>query len=170
MILKILKYPDPKLKKRTKPVSKISKEIFQLTDNMIETMLKHEGIGLAANQVGSELRIFVINAALGKQTPEPMICINPEIISQEGLLLEEEGCLSFPELYIKIARPESVLVHAKNLYNEDIMLEAIGYLARAVMHELDHLNGIAFIDHVEKVDEEKVKEYLEKLSENKKTS
>lgn len=167
MVLEILKYPNAKLKKRTACVERISKEVFKLVDDMIETMLKHDGVGLAANQVGSQLRIFVINSTPMEETPKPIVLINPEIIFQNGLIVEEEGCLSFPELYLKIPRPQEVHVHAKNLYNENIVLEATGLLARAIMHEIDHLNGILFIERVDnemEQEQKKVKEYLINLS------
>lgn len=170
MILRIFKYPDPKLKKRTKPVSKISKEIFQLTDDMIETMLQIDGVGLAANQVGSDLRIFVINTSPSDEKPQPIVVINPEILNQQGETVDDEGCLSFPELYLRIARPAEVRIHAKNLYNESFILETTGILARAVMHEIDHLNGILFIEHADKTEQDKINEYLKKIDLNNQDS
>ena len=170
MLLKILVYPDPRLAKKASPVEKISKEVFKLVDDMIETMLKNEGLGLAANQVGSGLRIFVINAAPGGETPRPMAVINPQIVSESGSVIEEEGCLSFPGLYVKVARAEEVRVQGKNLFNEDIVLEATGFLARAVMHEIDHLNGILFIKKAAPEEKPRIKEYLESLENPKAAS
>ncbi len=161
--MKILKHPNSKLRKQAKPVEKISEDIFSLIDDMIETMLKEDGLGLAANQVGSPLRIFVINTTPHEDTPKPVAMINPEILNQEGTVTEEEGCLSFPELYLKITRPGSIRIHAKNLYNEDLVYETNGLLARAIAHEIDHLNGILFIDHVDETEKQKVENYIEKL-------
>jgi peptide deformylase len=168
--LKIRKYPDPILLKKTVPVKKISLEIFTLVEDMIETMLENEGIGLAANQVNSLHRIFVINSASSEKTPNPIELINPEIIDKKGLVIEEEGCLSFPQLYLNIPRPEVIRIHAKNLYNESIIFEVTGLLSRAVMHEMDHLNGILFIEHVRKEQEDKVKNYIDNLSQAKQIS
>ncbi len=163
MVLKILKYPDLLLRQKCLPVDKISKEVYTLIDDMIETMLKEDGLGLAANQVGSLSRIIVINTASHEDKPEPIAMINPVILNQEGSAIEEEGCLSFPELYLRISRPERVRVHAKNLYNEDLVYETDGIIARAIFHEIDHLNGILFIDHVMKEEEEKIDRYLDTL-------
>jgi len=170
VILQIVKYPDPVLKKKAEPVDKISKEVFTLADDMIETMLSNDGLGLAATQVSSPLRLFVINISLDGDAPKPMVVINPRIISQEGLEVHEEGCLSFPELYLNIERPQKVRIHAKDLYNENAILDATGLLARAVMHEIDHLDGILFIERVAKIaqeEQEKILKYLETLSQNK---
>lgn len=167
MVLQIIKYPDPILKKKTEPIEKISKEVFILVDNMIETMFKNDGIGLSSTQVGSLLRLFVINVSLDGDAPKPMAIINPQILSRESSEVHEEGCLSFPGLYLNIARPEKVRIHAKNLYNESNILEATGLLARVVIHEMDHLDGILFIERVAKTaleEQEKIKKYLNTLS------
>jgi len=161
MVLKIIKYPDSLLREKCLRVDNISKEVYKLVDDMIETMLKEDGLGLAANQVGSLSRIILINTSSQEDKPEPVAMINPVILNQEGSVIEEEGCLSFPELYLKIGRPERVRVHTKNLYNEDLVYEADGIMARAILHEIDHLNGIVFIDHVMKSEEEKIKKYLD---------
>lgn len=163
LVLNVLKYPDSILRKKAMPVEVISKEIFELVDNMIETMLNEDGLGLAANQIGSLMRIFVLNTTPMEETPKPVAVINPEILDKDGTIIDEEGCLSFPGLYLKVARAGHVRMRAKNLYNEDIIYETNGVLARAIQHEMDHLNGILFIDHVDKA-EENVKKYLDNLT------
>lgn len=163
MVVPIVKYPDLILRRKALLVEKISEDIFKLVDNMVETMLEKDGVGLAANQVGSLHRVFVINTTPHEDTPAPIPVINPEIITQEGELIEDEGCLSLPELYLKIARPEKIRIKSKNLYNETFVLDASGLLARAVQHEIDHLNGILIIDYVAEEEREKVKEYLNGL-------
>lgn len=163
MVLKIIKYPEPILRKKAVPVEKISQDIFQLAEDMVETMVKEDGLGLAANQVGSLLRIFVINMTPQEDQPTPVVMINPEVLSQEGTVRAEEGCLSFPELYLNIVRPQRIRMHAKNLYNEDFVYEMDGVLARAVLHEIDHLNGTLFIDHVDEAEKEKIKTYVDNL-------
>ena len=157
------------MRNRCVPVEKISKEIVDLADDMIETMKKADGIGLATNQVGSHMRIFVMNTTPYEDTPIPSVFINPEILNQEGTIVEEEGCLSFPELYLKITRYEKVRLHANNLYNEDIIYETSGLLARAIQHEIDHLNGIVFIDRAMQEDEQVIKDYLGNLETNVET-
>ena len=161
LVLDIIKYPNSILRKRCRSVDKISKEIIDLVDDMVETMKATDGVGLAANQIGKDLQIFVLNTTPHEDTPNPSVFINPEILDQDGSITEEEGCLSFPELYLKIVRYETIRLHAKNLRNEDIIYEASGLLARAVQHEIDHLNGIVFIDRVEKDDEKVIQEYFE---------
>lgn len=141
------------------PVQKITDEIFALVDTMLETMAAEDGLGLAANQIGSAHRIFVINAAPGEEKAEPIVCINPVILQQDGEVIDEEGCLSFPDLYLKINRPRSVRFYAKNLYNEGFVLDLSGLMARAVMHEVDHLNGVLFIDHAAPDDRPKIEKY-----------
>ncbi len=164
MVLKILKYPESILRKRCLSVEKISKEIVDLSDDMIETLKKEDGLGLAANQVGSQVQVFVLNTTPREDMPTPEVFINPKILDQEGAVVEEEGCLSFPELYLQITRYEKVRLHAKNLYNEDIIYESSGLLARAIQHEIDHLNGVVFIDHANKEDEQVIRDYLANLN------
>jgi peptide deformylase len=160
LVLDIVKYPDSVLRQRSQKVDKISKEIIDLVDNMIESMKAAEGLGLAANQIGTALQVFVLNTTPHEDKPSIAVFINPEIISQDGSATEEEGCLSFPELYFKLTRYDNVRLHAKNLRNEDIVYEMSGIMARAVQHEVDHLNGILFIDRAEKNEEKIIREYL----------
>ena len=164
MFLKVTKYPDAALRKKGSPVEKLSEDVFKLVDDMIETMIIEEGFALAANQVGSLFRVFVINTTPHEDTPKLAAFINPEILNQEGTVVEEEGCLSFPKLYLRIKRADKIRIRAKNLYNENLIYETNGLLARAIQHETDHLNGILFIDHVDKAEEEKVKKYLDSLN------
>ncbi len=164
MSLTVLKYPSPVLKKQTTPVEKIGEEIFRLVENMLETMINDDGVGLAANQVGSEARVFVLNTAPSEEQPKPLAFINPVVLDQEGEIVDEEGCLSFPDLYLSIPRPRSVRVYAKDLYNEGFVLDLAGILARAVMHEIDHLNGVLFIERAATTERDKIERYLEKVT------
>lgn len=161
MQLAVLKYPSGELRKKAIPVERIGEDVFKLVENMIQAMISEDGVGLAANQIGADYRIFVMNATPGADKVEPIVFINPVILQQEGEIIDEEGCLSFPDLYLKIARPERVQVQAKNLYNEDYVLELTGILARAAMHEVDHLDGVLIIDHASADEKEKVEKYLE---------
>jgi peptide deformylase len=162
--LPVLKYPAPGLKRKSRPVDKIGEEIFRLVDEMIEAMMNDEGVGLAANQVGSEARIFVMNTTPSEEQVKSMVFINPVVLNQEGEIVDEEGCLSFPDLYLNIARPQKVRVYAKDLYNEGFVIDLAGMLARAAMHEMDHLNGILFIERAAATEREKIEKYVEEIN------
>ena len=164
MSLPVLKYPAPGLKRKSRAVDKIGEEIFRLVDDMVEAMINDEGVGLAANQVGSEARIFVMNTTPSEEQVNSMVFINPVVLNQEGEIVDEEGCLSFPELYLQIARPQKVRVYAKDLYNEGFVIDLTGILARAAMHEMDHLNGILFIERAAATEREKIEKYVEEIN------
>lgn len=160
MEMKILKYPHPVLRAKAEPVERITEEVFQLAEAMKVVMMEHDGVGLAANQVGSTKRIFVLNTAPYEEQSDIIVAINPVIISREGECIEEEGCLSFPGLRLNVERPERVRVRFQTLFNETLVLEAAEILARAVCHEVDHLDGIVFIDHAPAEDKHKVDKYM----------
>ncbi len=164
MIREIVIYPNAILRERTIPVAQINKEILALVDDMIETMLKKDGIGLAANQVGSRHRIFVLNTTPHDETPSPVVFVNPAILDADGEMNEEEGCLSFPGLYLHIPRSRIVRVRAKSLYNEDLVYDAQELLARAIQHEIDHLDGVVFIDRAVPEEQTTVQDYFEQKS------
>lgn len=148
-IKKVLKYGDPLLRQKSKEISKISKKIQVLADDMLDTMYATNGVGLAAPQVGELLRMFVIDVSSPKESFNPMVFINPKIIKKEGAVSCNEGCLSFPEVYTEVRRYRSVTVKALNLKGKPFVVEAKDgeLLARAIQHEFDHLDGILFIDH-----------------------
>lgn len=160
----VLKYPAPELRQKAAPVEKIGESTFRLVERMIETMIAEEGLGLAANQVGSLQQVFILNANPGEGEAEAIVCINPVILEQEGEDASEEGCLSFPDLFLKIVRPEKVCLQAKNLYNETFLLDLTGIMARAAMHEMDHLNGVLLIDHAAEADRGAVERYTEDIT------
>jgi len=147
----IKKYPDPVLRKKTAPVGAIDAELCRLIDDMVETMHAAPGVGLAANQVGVSLQVAVIDISRhedeGKKHPL-MVLINPEIVSQEGSVVDEEGCLSVPEFTEKVKRAARVKVRAKDRGGKAFELEADGLMAKALQHEIDHLNGMLFIDRL----------------------
>ena len=163
----VLIYPHPTLRKKAQPITMISKEIMELAEDLMQTMLLEDGVGLAANQIDSTYRIFALNTMDGEEA-KPVVFINPSIIDMNGEIYEEEGCLSFPELYISIKRSDEVRMQATNIYGEDMIYEAKGLLARAIQHEIDHLNGVLLIDHCRDVDNEKVKIYLQSLEKRNK--
>lgn len=141
----IRKEEDPVLRKISKVVDKIDDKIITLLDDMVETMYDANGVGLAAPQVGILKRIVVIDVGDGV-----IELINPEIIHEEGSQCDAEGCLSIPGISEEIVRPAKVRVKALNRHGEEFIIEGEDLLARALCHEIDHLNGILFIDRVEK--------------------
>jgi len=142
MALRIIrKYDDEILRKRSKEVQKIDDRILKLIDDMAETMYSAEGVGLAAPQIGILKRVIVVD------TGEGMVkLINPEVKSTEGNCVMQEGCLSIPGIIVEVRRPEKVIVEGLNPHGEVIKIHGEGLLARALLHEIDHLDGILFID------------------------
>ena len=136
---------DEILKKKSKKVEVIDEKIIELIKDMIETLHKYEGVGLAAVQVGILKQIVVIQEAEDKPIH---VIINPEIISQSGTQIVEEGCLSFPNKFAKIERPENIKIRAINEKGKKIEISGKGLLAQAISHEIDHLNGEVFIDKI----------------------
>ena len=137
------------LRQKSKEVSKVSKKIQILAEDMLATMYANNGVGLAAPQVGELLRMFVIDVSGPKEKYNPIVFINPKIIKKEGAVACNEGCLSFPEVYTDVRRYKNVVVKALNLKGHPFVIEAKDgeLLARAIQHEFDHLDGILFIDH-----------------------
>ncbi|MBY0432016.1 MAG: peptide deformylase [Rhodospirillales bacterium] len=148
-VLPILTAPDPRLKQRCKPVEKVDDHIRKLMDDMLETMYAAPGIGLAAPQVGVSLNLLVIDISKEPEPPQPLLMCNPEIVwSSTDLRVYEEGCLSVPEQYADVTRPAKVRVRYIDHQNEIRELDADGLLATVVQHEMDHLKGILFVDHL----------------------
>jgi peptide deformylase len=147
----ICTYPDPVLKNKTARVERIDATLNRLIEDMIETMRAAPGVGLAANQVGVSLQLAVIDVS-GREEGEKrhplIVIINPEIIAQEGTVVEEEGCLSIPDYTDKVKRAARVKVRAQDRTGATFELEAEGLLAKALQHEVDHLNGILFVDRM----------------------
>jgi peptide deformylase len=147
----ILHYPDPRLKQVAKPVEVVTEEIQTLVDDMAETMYAAPGVGLAANQIGVLLRVFVIDIAAEDEPSQLRVFINPEILETAGTLTWEEGCLSFPGVTEEIRRAEHVRVRALGRDGKPFELEAEGLLAVAIQHENDHLNGVVMLDKLNAV-------------------
>jgi len=163
VILQILEYGDPILRAKGKPIESIDDRIRELAANMIETMHAANGVGLAAQQIGEALQLTVLDVSLVEDRPStlkldgrdvdpksamPLVLINPEIELRGANEVGVEGCLSFPEITGDIGRAKSVIVRAQTLEGRTIEIEASGFLARAIQHEGDHLNGILFIDRM----------------------
>lgn len=147
-ILRILHYPDPTLSRKAESVAEITDEIRRLANDMAETMYAAPGVGLAAPQVGISQRLIVLDCA-GKDEPPNLIkAINPEIVEGEGECFEEEGCLSVPGFYTRVKRQAEVKVRFLDLEGQTVELEADGLLAIAFQHEIDHLDGVLFVDRL----------------------
>ncbi|MEZ5758410.1 MAG: peptide deformylase [Emcibacteraceae bacterium] len=151
-ILPIVTVPDPLLKKISEPVKKVDDKLRAFMDDMLETMYDAPGIGLAAVQVGKLWRILVIDIARDEEDPNPMYFVNPEITwTSEELNTYNEGCLSIPEQYAEIERPAECKIKFLDYNGDEQEIHATGLLATCVQHEIDHLNGVVFIDYLSKI-------------------
>jgi peptide deformylase len=148
MVRPILTFPNPELKKRSNPVTVITDKTRELVQDMADTMYDAPGVGLAAPQIGVHQRIIVIDISGKDEAPELIVAINPEIVHAEGEEYEEEGCLSVPKYSANVRRHARVVVKALNLDGEEVTYKADELLAIAFQHEIDHLDGILFIDHL----------------------
>ena len=148
-ILKVRVYGDEVLRQKAKEITKISKKIHTLAENMLMTLYSYNGVGLAAPQVGESLRMFIIDVSEANKPKNPIVFINPKIIKKSGAINSYEGCLSFPEVYTDVRRYKNVTVTALNLAGKPFVIEAKNgeLLAIAIQHEFDHLNGKLFVDH-----------------------
>ena len=161
-MLEILTYPDDRLRQKAKPVEKVDDSIKKIVDDMFETMYASAGIGLAAVQVNIDLQIVVVDLSTTKD--QPLVLINPNIIAASGEIICEEGCLSVPEIREKVKRADRIVVDALNREGESIRIEAEEFFAVCLQHEIDHLNGVLFVDHLSRLKQGRVKTKLRKFS------
>lgn len=152
-VREIKKYPDAVLRRKTEPVAQFDSELQQLIDDMIETMYAAPGVGLAANQVGVSKQVAVIDVRAA-QEGSLIVLVNPEIVYAEGENSTEEGCLSVPEYTTIVKRAERVKVKGLDREGRPLEIEAEGFLAKALQHEIDHLNGLLFIDRIGRIKRE----------------
>ncbi len=164
MLLPILKYGATELKSVCRPVDAFNGELEKLAKSMIETMYSAPGIGLAANQVGINIRLATVDLSVGEDQSQLISICNPEIVSSEGEQKSEEGCLSIPEFTETIVRPRKMVVRGVDLHGEPIEITAEGLLARCLSHEVDHLNGLFFIDHLSALKRNLIKNKIKKLT------
>jgi peptide deformylase len=162
----VVKYPDPVLAKKGDAVTEFDSALKTLVDEMFESMYAAQGIGLAAPQIAISKRITVIDVSFGKNEEEKIALINPEILHMEGKQVEEEGCLSLPDIREKVQRAERVRVKAQNVSGEWFEVEGDELLARALQHEIDHLDGILFIDRVSRLKRELILRKIRKMQKN----
>lgn len=158
--LEILTFPDSRLRNRAEPVAQVDASIRRLVDDMLETMYAAPGIGLAAIQVGISKRIVVID--ISENHNQPVVLINPEILSREGVEEREEGCLSVPGSYETVRRAERVRVRALNRAGETFELDTDGLLAVCIQHEIDHLEGKLFVDYLSSLKRQRIRRKLER--------
>jgi len=158
--LKILEFPDPRLRKKAVPIDDVDDTVRQLIDDMLETMYAAPGIGLAATQVDVHRRLLVGDVSQEKN--EPFALINPEILEQDGSAVTEEGCLSVPGYYDEVERAEHIRVHFLDRDGAERELECEGLLAVCVQHEMDHLEGRLFVDYLSEVKRQRIRKRLQK--------
>jgi len=163
-VLPIRKYGDDVLRLPAEPVTDIDASLQKLIDDMIETMYAAPGVGLAANQVGVAKRLMVIDLSVGKRPNECHVFINPEIIDSEGEITEEEGCLSIPDFVEIVTRPERVKLRYLDRHGHTREMWGEGLMARAMCHEIDHLNGTLFVDHLRGFKKDRILKKITKLA------
>jgi peptide deformylase len=163
MIHPIVKYGDPVLEKPTKPVEKFDDDLQKLVADMWDSMYAANGVGLAAPQVGVSLRLTVIDVSNGKNPEAKLVCVNPQIIYSDGEQREEEGCLSIPGFRGYVARPMYATIRAQDASGKEFEMRGEGLLARAFCHEIDHLNGVLFINHLSMLKRDMIKRKIRKM-------
>ena len=164
MIRPILKYGDQSLHTPALAVDSITPEVERLVDDMIETMYAAPGIGLAAPQVGVALRIFVLDVSIGRDPSGLFVMINPEFVERDGMQLEEEGCLSVPGFNATVVRPMRAVVKARDRSGNEHQHEGTSLVARAFQHEMDHLDGMLFVDRLRGIKRDLIVRKIRKLS------
>lgn len=148
-VRKVVRYGEETLRQPSKEVHKVSQKIKNLVEDLLDTMYKENGVGLAAPQIGENVRVFVIDVSTQDEPLNPIVFINPKIIKKSGACISHEGCLSFPEAFTDVKRYANVMIKALDTNGRSFVLEAKdgSLLSRAIQHEFDHLDGILFIDH-----------------------
>ncbi len=163
MIRPILRYGDRDLTTRAAPVAAFDEELHRLIDDMIETMYAAPGVGLAATQVGVPLRVFVVDTSVGRTNGELITLVNPELVKRDGMQLEEEGCLSVPGFNATVLRPSRVVLRGFDRTGAERMVEGKDLLARAFQHEMDHLDGLLFVDRLRGIRRDVIVRRIQKL-------
>jgi peptide deformylase len=159
----IVKYGDPVLEKPGAAIRKFDAELQELAEDMFASMYAAQGVGLAAPQIGSSIRLAVVDVSIGKNPEAKIVLVNPEIVHAEGEVREEEGCLSIPGFRGYVIRPQFVTVRAQNVKGESFEIRGENLLARAFCHEIDHLNGVLFLQHLSMLKRDLIKRKIKKL-------
>jgi peptide deformylase len=163
MIRPILRYPSPVLHQKAVDVPAVTPEVVTLIDDLVHTMHGASGVGLAAPQVGLGQRVFVIDLSVGRSPGDLIALVNPTFVRRDGMQLEEEGCLSVPGFHATVARPLHVVIRGLDRGGQERTIEAHGLLARALQHEMDHLDGILFIDRLKPVQRRLILRRIDRL-------
>ena len=161
--LGITKYGSEVLRKVAEPVEEINDEIRQIVNDMLDTLYASDGVGIAAPQIGISKRIIVVDTDPSNASSKPIVLINPEIVEKDGAIAAEEGCLSVPEVRGDVKRYERVVIEGIDLDGKRIKVEGTDLLARVFQHEIDHINGTLFIDHLSKLKQQLLKNRLRKI-------
>lgn len=163
MVRPILRYGDASLHHPARPVDAFTPEVDRLIEDMVETMYAAPGIGLAAPQVGVPLRVFVVDLSIGRSPADLIVMVNPEFVQRDGVQLEEEGCLSAPGFNATVVRPARAIVRGMDRSGEPHEIEGTALLARAFQHEMDHLDGVVFIDRLRGIKRDLIVRKIRKL-------
>lgn len=158
--LKILEFPDPRLRTKAAPVTEVNDELRTLIDDMFETMYEAPGIGLAATQVDVHRRLLVADVSADRDAP--YVLINPELLQKDGVTVSDEGCLSVPGYYEEVQRAEHIQVRFLDRQGDQVEMEAEGLLAICIQHEMDHLDGKLFVDYLSEAKRGRIRKKLEK--------
>lgn len=162
--LQLIRYPHPTLRYQAKPLCRVDAQLRDWARQMLEMMYESNGVGLAGNQVDLPYRIFVMNPDATPSVKEhELVLLNPVIVKRSGMAEAEEGCLSFPEIYANVKRPEKIVLSAYTLEGKELAVELEGFFARIVQHEFDHLDGVTFVDRLSPATKLSIKEHLESL-------
>lgn len=162
-LLPIRLYPEEVLRQECRAVERFDKDLAGLVADMVDTMYAAPGVGLAAPQVGIDIQVAVVDVTVGEKDDALLVLINPEIVEERGEETDVEGCLSIPEFTDKVSRPTWIRVHSDDVEGNAVELEAEGFVARAICHEVDHLNGILFVDRLRGLRRDRARRYLRKL-------
>ena len=163
MIRPILRYGERSLHETAANVTTFDDTLQRLVDDMVETMYAAPGIGLAATQIGVPLRVFVIDISVGRNASDLIVMVNPAFVSREGTQLEEEGCLSAPGFNATVVRPKRVVVKGLTRHGDEQTIEGVDLLARAFQHEMDHLDGVVFVDRLRGIKRDMIVRKIQKM-------
>ena len=164
MIVPILKYGAPELRTESKNVDAFNGELEKIAKNLFDTMYGSPGIGLAAAQIGLNIQLATIDLSVGEHADKQIVLCNPEIISAEGEQKSDEGCLSIPDFTDTVTRPQKITVRGFDIHGEEFTIEAEGLLARCLSHEIDHMNGVLFVDHLSSLKRALIRSKIKKLA------
>jgi peptide deformylase len=164
-LLSIRLWPDPVLRARSTEVEVFDEDLARLASDMVATMYAAPGVGLAAPQVGVGKRLAVVDISVGREPGKVRVLVNPRILESSGSQVDNEGCLSIPDFTERVERPERVLLEAQDVKGEKFQIEAEGFEARAFCHEIDHLDGVLFVDHLRGLRRDKARRFLKRMQE-----